>query len=207
MREECRDFLEGKLKLTLNMDKTSITHVHDSFVFLGHRFVRKLGPHGKMRVVTNIPREKSRNFTAALTKLLSGNHHLSRVDVVETINRKLNGWANFYQFVNYNARVFHHVDNVVFWKFAHWRARKYRTKLKPLMRRWFIRPTPDQAKTWSVRGKDSRGCFRDISLVRLTGRGVKRANFPSVTINPYLLDRKQTINSNYDEVVMAFSRD
>ena len=207
MREECRDFLEGKLKLTLNMDKTSITHVNDGFVFLGHRFVRKLGPHGKMRVVTNIPRDKSRNFAATLTKLLSGNHHLSRVDMVETINRKLNGWANFYQYVNFKANVFHHVDKVVFWKLAHWLARKYRTNLKSMMRRWIKRPTAEQAKTWFVRGKDSRGCYREIYLVRLVGRGSKRASFPSVTINPYLLDGVRPINSSDDEDVMAFSRD
>jgi len=33
--------LEGTLKLTLNMDKTKITHVNDGFVFLGHRIIRK----------------------------------------------------------------------------------------------------------------------------------------------------------------------
>ncbi len=207
MREECRDFLEGTLKLTLNMDKTSITHVNDGFVFLGYRFVRKLGPHGKMRVVTNIPREKSRNFTASLTKLLSGNHHLSRVDVVEKINHKLDGWANFYQFANHKANVFHHVDRVVFWKLGHWLGCKYCTSLKSLMRRWYRRPSPSQAKSWHVKGKDSSGRYRDIYLVHLAGRGLKRANFPSVTINPYLLDGKRSITSSYDEVVMAFSRD
>ena len=41
IREECRAFLEGRLKLTLNMDKTHITHVNDGFVFLGHRIIRK----------------------------------------------------------------------------------------------------------------------------------------------------------------------
>lgn len=43
IREECQEFLEGKLKLTLNMDKTHITHVNDGFVFLGHRIIRKRG--------------------------------------------------------------------------------------------------------------------------------------------------------------------
>jgi len=37
VREQCRNFLEGKLKLILNMEKTKITHVNDGFVFLGHR--------------------------------------------------------------------------------------------------------------------------------------------------------------------------
>ena len=46
IREECRAFLEDELKLTLNMDKTHITHVNDGFIFLGHRIIRKPGPKG-----------------------------------------------------------------------------------------------------------------------------------------------------------------
>lgn len=62
VREACRGFLEGELKLTLNMEKTHITHVNDGFVFLGHRIIRKRGPRGRMRPVTTIPWEKCRGF-------------------------------------------------------------------------------------------------------------------------------------------------
>ena len=58
IREECRAFLEDTLRLTLNMDKTHITHVNDGFTFLGHRIIRKRGPSGTMRPVTTIPRDK-----------------------------------------------------------------------------------------------------------------------------------------------------
>lgn len=40
IREICRNFLEDNLKLSLNMEKTKITHVNDGFVFLGHRIIR-----------------------------------------------------------------------------------------------------------------------------------------------------------------------
>ncbi|MFT7266264.1 MAG: RNA-directed DNA polymerase [Halioglobus sp.] len=43
IREECQAFLEDTLKLTLNMDKTHITHVNDGFTFLGHLIIRKRG--------------------------------------------------------------------------------------------------------------------------------------------------------------------
>ena len=52
IREQCRMFLEGEPKLTLNMEKTRITHVNDGFVFLGHRIIRKRGKTGRMSVVT-----------------------------------------------------------------------------------------------------------------------------------------------------------
>ena len=55
IREACRAFLEGKLKLTLNMEKTHITHVNDGFIFLGHRIIRKRGSRGRMRPSRRYP--------------------------------------------------------------------------------------------------------------------------------------------------------
>ena len=103
IREQCRTFLEGELKLTLNMDKTHITHVNDGFTFLGHRIIRKRGPQGTMRPVSTIPRDKFRNFASKLVKELSGNYSANKIDLVESLNRRIAGWANFYQFTDYTA--------------------------------------------------------------------------------------------------------
>ena len=116
IREECRAILEDTLKLTLNVAKTHITHVNDGFVFLGHRIIRKRGPHGTMRPVTTIPREKFRNFAEKLVKELSGDHHVNRIDMVESLNRKLVGWGNFYRFTDYTAIMFQKLDRILFWK-------------------------------------------------------------------------------------------
>lgn len=64
VREASRGFQEGQLKLTLNMEKTHITHVNDGFVFLGHRIIRKRGPRSRMRPVTTIPWTKYRGLSA-----------------------------------------------------------------------------------------------------------------------------------------------
>ena len=135
IREECRAFLEGNLKLTLNMDKTHITHVNDGFTFLGHRIIRKRGPRGTMRPVSTIPREKSQSLARKLTAELSGNYHVNKIDMVETLNRQLAGWANFYQYTNFTSQVYLHLDRIVFWKLAHWLGRKYSTSIKSLMRK------------------------------------------------------------------------
>jgi hypothetical protein len=87
VREACREFLEGELKLTLNMDKTHITHVNDGFVFLGHRINRKRDPHGRMRPVTTIPREKYRGFAERFVKQLSDNYGMNKMDLMESLNR------------------------------------------------------------------------------------------------------------------------
>jgi hypothetical protein len=91
IRDECRGFLEGILKLTLNMDQTHITHVNVGFTFLGHRIIRKRGPKGTMRMVTTIPKDKFQNFAHKLVKELSGNYSVNKIDMVESLNCKLAG--------------------------------------------------------------------------------------------------------------------
>ena len=70
IREECRQYLENQLKLQLNMDKTALTHVNDGFTFLGHRIIRKRGPKGNMRTVTQIPIKKFQSFATKLSRTI-----------------------------------------------------------------------------------------------------------------------------------------
>jgi RNA-directed DNA polymerase len=49
--------------------------------------------------------------------------------MVDRLNRQMAGWAAFYKFTDFTARVFRHIDHVVFWKMAHWLAQKYRSTI------------------------------------------------------------------------------
>ena len=207
VREECRAFLEGELKLTLNMAKTHVTHVNDGFVFLGHRIIRKQGPRGTMRPVTTIPRDKLRNFAARLAKELSGNHSENTIDLIERLNRQLVGWANFYRFTDYTAVMYSKVDRIVFWKLAHWLARKYRTSIKSLMRQWIRRPADGTATTWVLFGRSGNGNLCGINLRRLVTSRKDQFRWRNPAINPYLLpdDGRSTVTSRYRDVAMALS--
>ncbi len=164
------------------------------------------GRYGTMRVVSGIPREKARNFAASLTKMLSGDYSDSKIDKVEKLNQKLKGWADFYQFVDFKAKIFSHIDQVVFWKLAHWLARKYRCRIKPLMRKWFKSPADGQAKTWALFGKTNHGKLCGIDLIRLVGRPKKQFRWKLPKSNPYLrTEERNTFTSYYHDVAMAFS--
>ncbi|MDE9475513.1 group II intron reverse transcriptase/maturase, partial [Xenorhabdus bovienii] len=206
IREACRGVLEDSLKLRLNMDKTRITHVNDGFIFLGHRIIRKRSRSGDMHVVTTIPRDKARNFAASLTALLSGNYSESKIGMVEQLNRKLKGWAAFYQFVDFKAKVLSYIDCVVFWKLAHWLARKYRVGIKTLMRHWCKPPKPGQSKTWVLFGKTNHGKLSGEILYRMVGQGKKLFRWRLPEGNPYLrTEVRNTYTSRYPEVAMAFA--
>lgn len=198
MREACRQFLEDKLKLTLNMDKTHITHVNDGFIFLGHRVIRRKGPKGRMHVVTTIPWEKYRGFVGKLVKQLSANY---------SVNRQLAGWANFYRYTDYTSSIFSKVDRVVFWKLAYWLARKYKQGFRKLMRDHVRVPELGKAKTWVLRSRDSRGCYRVIALRRLVTSPKNRFLWRNPEQNPYLLSdpARHSIESRYWDVAFALS--
>lgn len=208
IREECRLFLEHELKLTLNMAKTHITHVNDGFVFLGHRIIRKRGSRGRMTVVTTIPKEKERSFTRKLTDALSRDYDLPKTDMVERISRQISGWAAFYKFADHTAWVFQRIDYVVFWKLAHWLARKYRSRIKPLMRAWYRSPAPGQAKTWLVFGTDARGRRIGKALHRLVTSPKAQFRWRNPEANPYIHrdENRNTITSRYRDVAMAMGR-
>jgi RNA-directed DNA polymerase len=207
IREQCRAFLEDTLKLTLNMDKTHITHVNDGFTFLGHCIIRKRGPRGTMRPVTTIPRDKFRNFAHTLVKELSGNYSVNKIDLVESLNRQLAGWANFYQFTDYTAVMYGKLDRLVFWKLAHWLARKYRITIKSLMRQWIRRPADGKAKIWQLFGRSGRGNLCGVTLRRLVTSRKGQFRWRNPDINPYIVrdDERNTITSRYHDVAMAMS--
>jgi len=205
IREECRRFLEQELKLTLNMDKTHLTHVNDGFVFLGHRIVRKRSRDGDMRIVSMIPKEKARNFRKSLAALLSENHSDAGVDVVRKLNARLLGWSTFYRFVDNRAVVFSRIDRTVFWKFAHWMARKYRCRIKSLLMRWVKSPEPDASKTW-VLYDTLHGQHRRADLQRLVGRQKSVFRWRGPSVNPYLrTEERITLTARYADVAIAMS--
>lgn len=204
IRDQCRDYLESKLKLTLNMEKTHITHVNDGFVFLGHRIIRKRGPKGNMRVVSGIPKEKAKTFAHSLSKVLSGDYSSSKIDKVETLNQKLKGWAQFYRYTDYTAIVYSKIDRVVFWKLAHWLAFKYRCSIKSLLVKWCKQPEANSAKTWVLFGKTNQGNFNGVSLFRLVGSLKSPFRWRLPESNPYLREEiRNTVTSGYFDIAMA----
>lgn len=208
IREECRNLLEDKLHLTLNMDKTHITHVNDGFTFLGYRIIRKCGPHGNIRPVTTIPKDKYRNLNHKITKLLSGDYGENRIGMIKSLNYKLVGWGNFYQYTDYTAKVFSKLDRIVFWKLAHWLGTKYRTSIKQLIIKWVREPEEGKAKTWVIGGLNKHGCYERVVLRRVVGRPKYQFKWRNPESNPYIKreEVRNTITSRYREIAMAMSR-
>jgi len=185
IKDVCANFLHEELKLTLNVEKTHITHVNDGFVFLGHRVIRKRSGRGHMRPVTGIPRLNANRVAAKITQLLSNNYDVPAPIMIERVNRIIVGWSNFYRHTSYSARIFSKLDTIVFWKLGHWLARKYRTPLNKLMRRWYRISDTRGVRTW-VMSRHVNGVQFSVALAKFTGTVKIYRATPAHDINPYL---------------------
>jgi RNA-directed DNA polymerase len=104
IREECRAFLEGELKLQVEVNEEKSRTVDlrrgESFGFLGFDFRRIRSKQGKWRA-NYTPKLKKR--TALLRELKDVfRRHRSQpvIRVVEIINPKLRGWVNYFAIGN-----------------------------------------------------------------------------------------------------------
>ena len=209
MREQCREFLEAKLRLKLNMEKTLITHVNDGFDFLGYRLIRKRNGRGKMTVVTMIPWKKYRKFIDALLPLFADKQPQPD-EIIEQLNRKIGGWSNFYRYADHTAKTYGRIDTVVFWKFAHWIAGKYGKRITNMMAKHCKRPDQAKPRTWCWHVTGAKRIPKAVYLSRLVGSTKAKHARPRLTVNPYALEPqelkdKQLFVSPYKEIANVAS--
>jgi len=206
IRQICQEFLEQKLKLRLNMEKTHITHINNGFNFLGHKIIRKRNSKGTMSVVSSIPKTKSNAFVHDLSELLSSNYSTSKIDMVEKLNQKLKGWSQFYRYTDFTAKVYGRIDYVVFWKLMHWLGRKYQCSIKSILKAIYQRQKDHTSKSIKLFGKTDNGNMCGIILFRLVGSPKLMFRWRLPDLNPYIrAEIRNTVTSRYRDVAMAVS--
>jgi hypothetical protein len=96
----------------------------------------------------------------------------------------------------------------VFWKLAHWLARKYRSRIKPLMRKWYRVPEIGQSKTWLIYGRSNQGKAVGKALRRLVTSQKMQFRWRNPERNPYIFrdELRNTVTSRYHDVAMAMGQ-
>ena len=99
------------------------------------------------------------------------------------------------------------LDRIIFWKLAHWLARKYRTSIKSLMRQWVRHAANGKAKSWLLFGRSGRGNLCGVALRRLVTSRKAQFRWRNLEINPYVTrsEQRNTVTSRYHDVAMAMS--
>ena len=133
------EFLEQKLKLTVNREKTHLTDNRKGVAYLGFVIYSKS---------ISISPKKLKNFKDKIRKMTPRNHGLSVEEMVKKLNPVLRGWANYFRIANCRT---------VFAELMGWIRRRLRMKK---MKEW---------KSWkplhkALRRRGYKGAFEKISM-------------------------------------------
>lgn len=128
-----RELLEQKVKptiikflkergLELSQEKTMITHINQGFDFLGHN-IRKYNE----KLLIKPAKKNVRTFMENIRNLIKASKATKASDLINILNPKIRGWANYYSHVVSSA-TFSKVDSDIFSALWAWAKRRHRNK-------------------------------------------------------------------------------
>ncbi|CAM4366000.1 group II intron reverse transcriptase/maturase [Nocardia ninae] len=138
LKSEIAVLLADRLKMTLSVEKTHITHINDGFVFLGFHIQAKNRGGGR-RVVLTIPSKNALASVMHKIKTLTkrGTTSLSLGQVLRTVNPVLRGWAAYFRY-GASKKTFAYLGWYAWWRMLTWIRYKHRhLTWKQLRRRYF----------------------------------------------------------------------
>jgi group II intron reverse transcriptase/maturase len=177
IKEHLAAWLRTTLKLTLNPEKTAVTHWSERVPFLGYEFRGiKSWANGANRLphllIPQPAEARVRHTVARLTR----HTFVEPGDMIEALNRVLRGWMQYYCYAANAHRVFARVLSYAFWALVRYvnKRHKRRGARKALRRNY---GTMDGRRTF-VYTSPTTG--RQVGLIRSIGRkslyDLKRAN-------------------------------
>jgi RNA-directed DNA polymerase len=186
-----KELLEGEIKplvaqflqergLELSPTKTVITHVEHGFDFLGQN-VRRY-PNGKL--LTKPSKKNVGAFLKGIRRTIKAAHGVSAADLIDQLNPKIRGWANYHRHV-VSKRTFGHVDRNIFSSLWQWARRRHPNKSP----RWFKPKYFDRRgnRDWSFFGEtcDDEGRPTKVWLYYAKSTPIKRHVKVKGEANPY----------------------
>lgn len=142
--------------LELSVEKTKIVNIEDGFDFLGHN-VRKY--NGKLIIKPN--KKAVKNIVTKITEEIKKNKSAPHGALIEILNPKIRGWANFFRGVC-SKSTFNRVDSEIFRLTLQWAKRRHQSKSLPWIKEKYF-PSKDK-RTWAFHTKF---LGKTIQLIRM----------------------------------------
>ena len=160
MKAAITEWMKTNLGLTLNQDKTHITHWQDKVRFLGYELEGRRNRNGTGWLHLGIPRDAVRNVVAKVQQATRYSQ-APEYDVFRNVNAIARGWMNYYRYAHNNNVTGGKLSMVIYWRTVHYLGKRHRPfhrkgDERPLCQRpqnrlsrtlrQHARPTPDTRK-------------------------------------------------------------
>jgi RNA-directed DNA polymerase len=121
-----RQFLETRLRLTINEEKTRLTTAQDGFDFLGVHFRKAPGRRDPRRSWCYAwpSRQSMKRLRNKVRTALGRDKRPSLQDKIRQLNPILRGWGNYFRPLN-SSEQFRKLDRYTWWKLERWLRRKH----------------------------------------------------------------------------------
>jgi group II intron reverse transcriptase/maturase len=138
MKEDIAAWLGETLGLTLNQEKTLVTHWQEPLCFLGYQLQGRRDARGTPWLHLSVPSEAMRKVVGKVEQA-TAYPQAPEYDVFVNVSAIARGWTNYYRFAHNSNRVAGRLATVVFWKTAHYLGKRHRQSLRKVMRRHYAR--------------------------------------------------------------------
>ena len=153
LKDTMAHWLQHSLGLTLNMDKTLVTHSQKRLRFLGYQLQGRRSSRGTPWLHLSIPEEAMREVVDKV-KQATAYPQAPEYDVFVNVNAIVRGWTNYYRYAHNISAVAGRLAHVVFWRVAHYLGKKHRQSLRKVMRRHYTRDPRTGCKALFVQMPD-----------------------------------------------------
>jgi RNA-directed DNA polymerase len=186
-----KELLEGEIKplveqflqergLELSPTKTVITHVEHGFDFLGQN-VRRY-PNGKLLIKPS--KRNVGTFLKGIRGIIKDARGMSAADLIDQLNPKIRGWANYHRHV-VSKRIFGHVDRNIFSCLWQWARRRHPNKPSRWVKTKYFERRVDCNWAFFAETCDDEGRPTKVWLFHAESTPIKRHVKVKGEANPY----------------------
>jgi len=154
--------------LALSAEKTTITHISEGFDFLGFN-VRKYA--GKLLIKPAKPSVKA--FLDEIRGFIKSNKAAKSANVIQSLNRKVRGWANYYCHV-VAKKTFAYVDHHIFLALLSWINHRHPNKSNRWKRTRYFRCHDRRQWVFSALIRNKQGKATPLDLQQASGVAIVR---------------------------------
>jgi group II intron reverse transcriptase/maturase len=138
MKTAIAEWMKANLSLTLNQEKTHVTHWREKVRFLGYELEGRVNRNGSGWLHLAVPKDAVRNVVEKIRQA-TRYPQAPEYDVFANINAVARGWTNYYRYAHNNNVIGGKLSMVIFWHTVHYLGKRHRRSLAKVMHDHYAR--------------------------------------------------------------------